>query len=286
LKHFFQQPGLPDAVSSYKDAKYVVFGVPFDSTSSYRRGSRLAPAAIRYAYRNLEAFDPWYGIAFPDLKIADLGDLTEEEDARLVVDTVESVVSLLKADGKIPIMLGGEHSITTGAVRNFKECSMVIIDAHSDFRRTYFGNEHNHACVTHRSLEILGPGRIFSVGTRSTSREEYEDPDYSKVKFYSSREVDAAGIKKVADEIDAKAKGKIYFSIDMDGIDPAEAPGVGTPEPYGISARDLRLLLSRLAKRIVGFDIVEMTPLYDNGNTAMLAAKIIQDFLGSSVQKK
>ena len=262
----------------------MVFGVPFDSTSSFRRGSRLAPAAIRYAYRNLEAFDPWYGTAFPELSITDLGDLTEEEDARLVVDTVESVVALLKADGKIPIMLGGEHSITTGAVRNFKECSMVIIDAHSDFRRSYFGNEHNHACVTHRSLEILGPGRIFSVGTRSTSREEYEDPDYSKVIFYSSREVDARGMENIADEIDAAAKGKIYFSIDMDGLDPDEAPGLGTHEPYGISARGLRLLLNKLARRIVGFDIVEMTPLYDNGNTAMLAAKIIQDFLGSREQ--
>lgn len=202
----------------------------------------------------------------------------------MVVDTVESVVSLIKADGKIPIMLGGEHSITTGAVRNFKDCSMVIIDAHSDFRRSYFGNEHNHACVTHRCLEILGPGRIFSVGTRSTSREEYDDPDYGKVKFYSSRDVDKQGMEKVADDINDKAKGRIYFSIDMDGLDPAEAPGVGTPEPYGISARDLRLLLNRLSGRILGLDIVEMTPLYDNGNTAMLAAKIIQDFLGSREQ--
>ena len=218
---------------------------------------------------------------YPDLKIADLGDMIEEEDASIVVDTVESLVSILKADGKVPVMLGGEHSITTGSVRNFSECSMVIIDAHSDFRKSYFNNEHNHACVTHRSLEILGPGRIFSVGTRSTSKEEYEDPDYSKVKFYSSREVDEFGMEKIAEEISNKAKGNIYFSIDMDGLDPAFAPGVGTPEPYGISARDLRLLINKLARRIVAFDIVEMTPLYDNGNTAMLAAKIIQDFLGS-----
>ncbi|EQD74804.1 arginase, partial [mine drainage metagenome] len=165
LKHFFQAGGLPDALSSYEDARYVLFGVPFDNTSSFRRGSRLAPASIRYAYRNLESYDTWYKTNFPDLKIADLGDLTEEEDAALVVDTVESLISQLKTDGKVPIMLGGEHSITTGAVRNFKECSMVIIDAHSDFRRSYFGNIHNHACVTHRSLEILGQGRIFSVGT-------------------------------------------------------------------------------------------------------------------------
>ncbi len=255
--------------------------MPFDNTSSFRRGSRLAPSAIRYAYRNLESYDTWYKTNYPDLKIADLGDLTEEEDATLVVDTVESLISQLKADGKVPIMLGGEHSITTGAVRNFKECSMVIIDAHSDFRRSYFGNLHNHACVTYRSLEILGPGRIFSVGTRSTSKEEYEDLDYSKVRFYTSREVDSLGMEKIAEEIDKKARGNIYFSIDMDGIDPADAPGVGTPEPYGITPRQLRVLIGRLAKRIIGLDIVEMTPLYDNGNTAMLAAKIIQDFLGN-----
>ena len=276
---------MPDAISRYEEASYVVFGVPFDNTSSYRRGSRLAPEAIRYAYRNLESFDPWYGIEFPDSRIHDLGDLIEEEDAETVVDLVEQVVSQIRKDKKIPIMLGGEHSITTGAVRNFKDSSMVIIDAHSDFRDTYFGSKFNHACVTHRCLEILGNDRITSIGTRSTSKEEFDDPAFGQVRFVSAREVSEKGMASVADDIIKKTKGDIYFSIDMDGIDPSYAPGVGTPEPYGLRDLDLRILIEKLSKRISGFDIVEMTPLYDNGNTAMLAAKMIQNFIGSKEKK-
>ncbi len=105
----------------------MIFGAPFDGTSSYRRGSRLAPNSIRKAYDNLESFDPFYNINFPDLKICDLGDVTLGEDVQENVDTVETIVSIIKKDGKIPIMLGGEHSLTVGAVRNFRECTMVII---------------------------------------------------------------------------------------------------------------------------------------------------------------
>ena len=182
-------------------------------------------------------------------------------------------------------MLGGEHSITTGAVRNFKDSSMVIIDAHSDFRDTYFGSKFNHACVTHRCLEILGKDRITSIGTRSTSKEEFDDPAFGQVRFVSAREVSEKGMASVADDIIKKTKGDIYFSIDIDGIDPSYAPGVGTPEPYGLRDLDLRILIEKLSKRISGFDIVEMTPLYDNGNTAMLAAKMIQNFIGSKEKK-
>lgn len=264
----------------------MIFGVPFDQTSSFRRGSRLAPQAIRFAYRNLESFDPFYGINFPDLAISDLGDLSEAEDAETVVELVRTVTSQIKRGGKIPIMLGGEHSITTGAVSNFSDSSLLIIDAHSDFRDSYFENKHNHACVTRRCLEYLGEGRIFSVGTRSISREEYDDPDFRDVRFVSSRDVKARGIVAISDEIESHLRDSIYFSIDMDGFDPSVAPGVGTPEPYGLMDTDVRYLLNRFAKRIVGFDIVEMTPLYDNGNTAMLAAKLIQDFMGSRETKR
>lgn len=286
MNSYFQKPGLPDALSSYDESKYVIFGVPFDQTSSFRRGSRLAPQSIRYAYRNLESYDPFYDVNFPDVKISDLGDLSEEEDAETVVELVSSVISQVRKDGKIPIMIGGEHSITTGAVSNFKDCSMVIIDAHSDFRDSYFGNRHNHACVTHRSLEILGEGKIFSLGTRSISSEEYNDPDFKKVLFYSSREVKDRGIAVIADDVQKHLTDKIYFSIDMDGFDPSVAPGVGTPEPYGLMDTDVRYLLNRFARRIVGLDIVEITPIYDNGNTSMLAAKLIQDYIGSRESQK
>ena len=281
LSVMFSHRKIADAQATYEDAKYVIFGVPFDQTSSFRRGSRLAPDSVRVAYDNLESFDFQYEVNYPDLPICDIGDLYVEEDPKEVVDDIERSVKHIVDDGKIPIMLGGEHSLSTGLVRNFPDASMIIIDAHSDFRNEYMGNIYNHACVTRRSLEILGPGKIFSVGTRSVSKEEYEDPDFSKVRYFSANEVRKTGIEAVIGEIEKKAGDRIYFSIDMDGIDPSEAPGVGTPEPYGISSTDVRALINHFAKKIVGFDIVEFTPVYDNGNTSMLAAKFIQDFIGS-----
>lgn len=282
LSHLFSHRKIADAQSSYEEAKYVIFGVPFDITSSFRRGSRLAPDTIRLAYDNLESFDFQYDVNFPDIPICDLGDLYVEEDAEEVVNDIERSVKHIVEDNKIPIMLGGEHSLSTGLVRNFPGSSMIIIDAHSDFRDEYMGSKFNHACITRRSLEILGPHRIFSVGTRSVSREEFESPEWGQVRFISANEVRERGIFRVIEEIESKIHDRtIYFSIDMDGIDPSEAPGVGTPEPYGIASGDVRALIQHFAKRIVGFDIVEMTPVYDNGNTSMLAAKLIQDFIGS-----
>lgn len=281
LAAMFSHRKVADALVPYEKARYVIFGVPFDGTSSFRRGSRLAPNAIRLAYDNLESFDFQYNVNFPDIPICDLGDLYVEEDAEEIVDDIERTVNHIVEDGKIPIMLGGEHSLSTGLVRNFPDASMIIIDAHSDFRDEYMGNKFNHACITRRSFEILGPGKIFSVGTRSVSQEEYESPDWDKVQFISANEVRKKGISAIIREIDGKAGEKIYFSIDMDGIDPSEAPGVGTPEPYGLASTDVRALINHFGKRIVGFDIVEMTPVYDNGNTSMLAAKLIQDFIGS-----
>lgn len=286
LKEFFSFRKIPDALSEYPDAKYVIFGVPFDGTSSYRRGSRTAPDAIRFAYRNLESYDVSYGVDFLEVPIADLGDLDESEDVSEVLDQVEHVTRRILSDGKIPILLGGEHSATVGAVRNLKDTLMVIIDAHSDFRESYMGNKYNHACVTKRALGILGPDSIISIGIRSTSKEEYESPQKNQVRFISANEVRKSGIDSVIEEIRSRNASRIYFSIDMDGIDPAYAPGVGTPEPYGLSDVQVRKILNAFSKKIIGMDIVEITPMYDNGNTAMLGAKLIQDFIGSKESKK
>ncbi len=282
LMGLFSLRRIADATSSYGSAKYVIFGVPFDGTSSFRRGSRLAPDSVRLAYDNLESFDFHYGVNFPLVPICDLGNMQVGEDVSEVIDTVEAATAEIFRDGKIPVMIGGEHSVTVGAVRNIgRDCTMIIIDAHSDFREEYMGNRYNHACVTRRSLEILGPGRIYSVGTRSVSLEEYNSKEWKEVRFFTADEVRSKGISSVVNEIEKASPGRIYFSIDMDGIDPSEAPGVGTPEPYGLRAMEVRELIRHFAKRIVGFDIVEMTPVYDNGNTSMLAAKLIQDFIGS-----
>ncbi len=281
LNGHFNHLKIADATNDYGTADYVIFGVPFDNTSSYRRGSRLAPNSIRIAYDNLESYEVNYGIDFGECNIADLGDLSAYEDVNYTISEVEDVTRLIFNDKKIPIMLGGEHSITIGAIRNLKDVDMVIIDAHSDFRDSYFENKFNHACVTRRALEMLGRDKIISIGTRSTSREEIESEAYKNVRFVSANEVRLKGIKNIINEIKSKFDKNIYFSIDMDGIDPAYAPGVGTPEPYGLLANDVKEIINALADKIIGFDIVEITPLYDNGNTSMLAAKFIQDFIAS-----
>ncbi|SIM74360.1 agmatinase [Cuniculiplasma divulgatum] len=277
---------IADATFDYEDAHYVIFGVPFDYTSSFRRGSSRGPTEVRRAYDNLESFDVNYEVDFSELPICDIGDIQVNEDASETVDLVEEVTSIITKDGKIPVMIGGEHSITGGSIRNFKDASMVIIDAHSDFRDSYMGNKHNHACVTHRALDVLGEGRIFSFGTRSTSREEFEDPDYHKVRFVSADEIRKEGIDRSLSKIEGKLRDQVYFSIDMDGIDPSFAPGVGTPEPFGLNDVDVRYLIRKLARKIYGFDVLEFTPDFDNGNTSMLAAKLIQDFIGSRETKK
>ncbi len=281
LNEHFNHLKIADATSDYATADYVIFGVPFDNTSSYRKGSRLAPNSIRVAYDNLESYEVNYGIDFGDCHIIDQGDLPAYEDVNYTLSEVEDVTRLIFNDKKIPVMLGGEHSITVGAIRNLKDIDMIIIDAHSDFRDSYFENKFNHACVTRRALEMLGPDRIISIGTRSTSKEEIEYEGYKKVRFVSANEVRSKGIKNIINEIKSRFDKNIYFSIDMDGIDPAYAPGVGTPEPYGLSANDVRETINAFADKIIGFDIVEITPLYDNGNTSMLAAKFIQDFIAS-----
>ena len=277
---------IADATFDYEDARYVIFGVPFDYTSSFRRGSSRGPAEVRRAYDNLESFDVNYEVEFSELPICDIGDIQVNEDASETVDLVDEVTSIIAKDGKIPIMIGGEHSITGGSIRSFRNSSMVIIDAHSDFRDSYMGNKNNHACVTHRALDVLGEGRIFSFGTRSTSREEFTDPDYKKVRFVSADEIREKSMEKCLNEINGKLKESVYFSIDMDGIDPSQAPGVGTPEPFGLRDVEVRYLIRELAMKIQGFDVVEFTPDFDNGNTSMLAARLIQDFIGSRETRK
>ena len=284
LSDFFSFRKIADATSPYENAKYVIFGVPFDGTSSFRRGSRLAPDSIRLAYDNLESYEFSYGIDFTSSRICDLGNISVAENASEVVDSVQTVTQMIFSDGKIPIMLGGEHSVTVGAVRNLKDTSMIIIDAHSDFRDEYMGNPLNHACVTRRALEILGKNKICSIGTRSVSKEERESELWNDVTFIPATKVKKEGIDRIIKEIDTSAD-RIYFSIDIDGIDPAYAPGAGTPEPYGLMDTDVRSLIDHFSERIIGFDIVEITPVYDNGNTSMLAAKLIQNFIASNEQK-
>ncbi|MEM0073171.1 MAG: agmatinase [Thermoplasmatales archaeon] len=261
-----------DSIDSYDESKYVIFGVPFDSTVSFRSGEKLAPNEIRKASFNMESFSLYRAVDLKYSAIFDEGDLDEIHKSEDMLDEVFSEVDKIVSDGKFPIMLGGEHSITLGAIRRLK-CRTVFIDAHTDFRDSYLGNKYSHACVARRVSEVIGKENIVSLGIRSVSPDEMES---GTQKFFSSFEMrrDLAPALKFLRDF---AKYPVYLSIDFDGFDPAFAPGVGTPEPFGLDPVIIIDLIEAIGSNLVGIDLTEITPVYDNGNTSMLAARIIQE---------
>lgn len=265
-----------DANSSFNDAKFVIFGVPFDSTSSFRSGSRFAPNRIREASYNFETYLMEHDVDLIDVPIHDAGNLDEYGNVDEMTGAVEDAVK--KILPKFPILIGGEHSLTMGAVKPFKDVSVVFIDAHLDFREEYLGIKNSHACVSRRISEIVGVENVFSIGVRSFSREEKDDAEKLGLKYFSSFDIKEKGVEKIIRNLNLKKK--IYLSLDMDGVDPSYAPGVGNPEPFGLTPLDVVKCIKILSDRLIGFDIVEVCPPHDNGNTSLLGARIIRDLIG------
>ncbi len=274
-----------DANSDYNKARYVICGAPFDGTSSFRLGSRLAPQEMRAASYNFETYSNFFDIDLTDVRIHDAGDLevaaTIDKTLELITPHAEKYVR----DGKIPIMLGGEHSLTFPFVKackkKYPDIGFVVLDAHLDLRGEYGGEKNSHACISRHVIENITQ-KYASVGIRSGNREEYEYVSENNVKVFSADDVFSKGIKSVIEDIRKEISGPIYLSVDMDAIDPAYAPALGTPEPYGITSRDVREVISCLSPQIVGFDLVEIAPEYDSGGTALLGAKLVRDFLAAS----
>ncbi|MCK5396721.1 MAG: agmatinase [Thermoplasmata archaeon] len=265
-----------DAVFSF--SKYVILGVPLDVTGTHRRGTDKAPEAIRQESYNFETFIYDLGIDLDDVPIHDMGDLPVDDHMRMeVFDAIAKVVGA----GKIPIMLGGEHSLTPHAVEAFSDVSVLIFDAHLDYRNEYEGDKNSHACATRRIDEIISPEKVLPVGIRSICKEEFKDAKTHGLEYITAEKAKQMGTDTLKKHIDSIMPGNIYVSIDMDGIDPSFAPGVGTPEPFGLDPLMIRDIIRHLAKRIVGLDIVEVNPAFDHGNTAALAAKLIRDFIGA-----
>ncbi len=265
-----------DAVFSF--SKYVILGVPLDVTGTHRRGTDKAPEAIRQESYNYETYLYDLGIDLDHVPIHDMGDLPVDDHMRMeVFDAIAKVVG----SGKVPIMLGGEHSLTPHAVEAFTDVSVLIFDAHLDYRNEYEGNKNSHACATRRIDEIISPEKVLPVGVRSICKEEFQDAKTHGLEYITAEKAKEMGTDSLKKHIDSIMPGKIYVSIDMDGIDPAFAPGVGTPEPFGLDPMMVRDIIRHLAKRIVGLDIVEVNPAFDHGNTAALAAKLIRDYIGA-----
>lgn len=289
----FEHCVFADAVSTYEDARFVIFGVPFDATSSFRRGSAEAPDAMRKASYNFETYNDFYGIDLADVHTHDLGnlDLGYLDLDRCVDDmlcmTGDAVRGTIR-DSKVPIVLGGEHTLTYGCARAFSEVyddiGIIILDAHLDLRDEYLGAKQSHACVSRNIIDDL-TDRCVLIGVRSGSAEEYRYAEENGIMWHSADEVSDAGMEPVMrqaiDALSDQGARRIYLSIDADVIDPGYAPGVGNPEPFGLDPRDLRTAIRVAAPHVCGFDIVEISPGYDRGESAILGARLVREFIAA-----
>lgn len=279
------RPGFGGFDEPYEKARVVFLGVPLDITSSYRAGTRFAPARIREASANLETYLMGAGVdVFEKLGISDAGDLVlSRTDLQANGEYIRQAVQKVVDDGKIPALLGGEHTITLFALKAFKGVYLIQLDAHLDLRDEYMGDEVCHATVMRRVLEFLPSRRLVQVGIRSCSKEEAEFLKNTEIRIFPSEHLMRNPMDVVDGLREIVGDARVYLSIDLDVLDPAFAPGVATPEPGGPSTNDVLMLLRELGKfNLCAFDVVELTPPYDeHGTSALVAAKVIYEILAA-----
>jgi len=264
----------------------VIFGVPFDSTHSYKPGCRFGPDVIRDAFNNIEIFQPEFGIDLETVNINDLGNTKHTVVAAEMLQMVENITSELKKQNKQLIILGGEHLITLGSFTCFpKNTGYVVFDAHYDLRDQYADIKLSHAAYLRRIVEKRGSENIVHVGARAFVKEELAFLKEHNISTVSDKEIRDGDGPKLLKDI-TSTFDNIYLSIDLDVLDPAFAPGVGNPEAVGISSRELYDLVTTLQnKKIVAADIVEFNPTYDNGATASMAAKMISTIIAMNLSR-
>jgi len=269
---------------SYEEAKYVVVGVPFDVTSTYRSGSKFAPLAIRDASQNVECYSFRTGVDVEELRIHDLGDLHVAADVELTLGRLALVAQDLFEDEKIPVFIGGEHTITLGVLRSLDpKVAVVSFDAHLDLRDNYLGLSVSHTTFLRRINEDVKPCKILEVGTRAVCREELDYAKEAGIDYITAHQIRKDGVNKTAEAIKSALSGceKVYVTVDMDVLDPAYVPAVPNPEPEGLDTSTLLDLLEVVCdRRVLGFDVVEVSPHYDSGVTATQATKVMFEMLG------
>lgn len=268
------------------DSVAIVFGVPFDSTHSYKPGTRFGPDAIRDAFNNIEIFHPQFQVDLESANIEDLGNTKHTVVAEEMLQMVKKITTELIQKNKQLIILGGEHLITLGSYMSFpKETGYLVFDAHYDLRDEFADIKLSHAAYLRRIIEQRGAENIVHVGARAFVKEELEFLTEHKIKTISDKEIrNGQGPKLVKDAV--STFDKIYTSFDLDVLDPAFAPGVGNPESIGISSRELfDMIYSLDGKKVSCFDIVELNPNHDNGATASLAAKIMSTMIALNIKK-
>ena len=272
--------------SPFEKAKYVVFGVPFDVTSTYRTGARFGPNAIRQASLNIETYSFRTGVDVEDLALHDLGDLHASTSPKRTVDMLKLVVADLLAAKKMPIAIGGEHTITLGIMKGLgvkaKKTALVSFDAHLDLRKEFMGLTLSHTTFMRLINEEVKPAKIVEVGTRAVCKEELAYAEQSGIEFFTSQQIRREGVAQIIQNLKEELEpyANVYLTIDTDVLDPAFAPAVQNPEPEGIETHTLVDIVCALCdKRVVGFDVLEVAPSYDQGISAVAAAKVIFEML-------
>lgn len=273
--------------SLYEEADLVIFGAPFDSTTSYRPGARFGPPAIRHESYGLETYSPYQDEDLKERRIFDAGDLELPfGDPSAALADIESCAGEILSDGKIPLLVGGEHLVTLGALRaaigKYPDLHIIHFDAHTDLRDDYLGAKLSHACVIRRAHDILGDSRIHQFCIRSGERDEFrfaqEHTDLHKFGF--------DGLLQLVNELESGGT-PVYFTIDLDCLDPSAFPGTGTPEAGGVTFTELLSAILTVARtRIVAADVNELAPNLDqSGASTALACKIMRELMLAITEK-
>ena len=265
--------------NSYEESKIVLFGAPFDSTTSFRPGTRFASKAMRSESFGIETYSPYQDGDLEDFAVFDSGDLELPfGNTQRVLDQIEEHTAEILKDGKIPCMIGGEHLVTLGAMRavvkQYPDVHIIHFDAHADLREDYLEERFSHATVLLRVWDLVGDGKIFQFGIRSGDRSEFvwaKDHVFTnKFNFY--------GLKEIVNQLQGKP---VYFTLDLDVLDPSVFPGTGTPEAGGVSFQELLEAMIQVSHlNIVGFDVNELSPVYDqSGSSTAMACKVLRELL-------
>ncbi|MGC2289158.1 MAG: agmatinase [Thermoplasmata archaeon] len=270
-----------DARASWDEAQFVVVGVPFDRTTSFRPGARFGPDAIRQQSWTFESFDLETSVDLSEVPIHDLGNTEEFGSAQQMVDGVREEIRPIFAAGKIPIVFGGDHACSPPVVEAHPEpasLGVLYLDAHMDFRDEYLGDPRSHGCSSRRIVERVGARNVVVFGVRSVSKQEVEDNRAIGMSYVTAHEVAKEGIESAVQRaLNMLKTDRVYISLDIDVIDPAFAGATGTPEPFGLTPRDVKYAIGQSAPRLAGLDIMEVSPPWDTGNTSNLAARLARE---------
>lgn len=263
----------------YDQSDIVVFGAPFDGTTSFRPGTRFAPSAMRSESFGIETYSPYQELDLSDINICDIGDLElPYGNTQRVIKMIENVTNEILNSGKTPVMLGGEHLVTLGAIKaaakKYTNLHIIHFDAHADLRDKYIGESLSHSTIMRRVWETLGDNRIYQLGIRSGEKQEFE---FAK-KHTIMHKFDLSNFEEI---VQILADKPVYFSLDLDVLDPSIFSGTGTPEAGGIFFPELLNAIIQLRRlNIIGCDINELCPVYDqSGVSTAVACKILREIL-------